>query len=91
MKIYHISEEPGCLYYATNDTEGRYFPCRDAIEIWDEAPQEFKTKAEAITALEKIIGRKQQLDENPDDALFEWAEENNIEYASFHEYEVIDD
>ena len=88
IKIFFISEESGCGYYYTNDTEGKYFPYRFEIVSDEGETHSFKTEEEARKYIESLIGRTLADDEDMDDALNECQGED--EWISYHEYELTD-
>lgn len=90
IKIYYIEEESGnCVYY-TNDAEGKYFTNLHVVEGEDFETLEFDTADEAKEYIEEIIGRKLGDDEDPDEALSEWADDKDT-YANYHVFQIVND
>ena len=48
LRFYYQAEECGCCYWDTNDFEGKYFPERYMLNIWDEDIQYFDTDEEVL-------------------------------------------
>lgn len=91
LKMWYMTEEPGMCYYATNDRDGEFFPYRYAIEYGEGFYDERQTYEEIARVAETIIGRKLGEGESISSALEDWAEDNDIDFANYHEYKIVDD
>ena len=93
-KIFYQVEECGCEVYATNDTDGEYFPDRYCLDSYDDGLEFFETIEEVASYLSGI-----KKDLKPDFAEIEQAiddymeEHNNDEkyWMSLHKFDVVDD
>ena len=94
LKYYFQSEETGCDFYITNDSEGLYYPERFHIDLC--TPEEryeyeyFRKEEEMFGWFKESLGIEvntieeiEALDEN-------WREENEDAYCHLHRYNIID-
>lgn len=91
FKIYFSSEECGCEYYITNDSEGRYFPERYYLDSGEE-PLYFETITEAADCVSELVG--EQTEANLDainKALEKYMAEKEDIWYSFHEFTIVKD
>lgn len=92
-KIYYQVEECGCDVYATNDKEGVYFPDRYVLDYYDGIDY-FRTLEDAAVYIGNIIEKKLKPDFTEiEEAIDEYMEEHEDEedWMSFHQFEVLDD
>ena len=93
-KIYYQVEECGNCVYATNDTDGDYFPDRYCLDSYD-GLEYFETLEEVAKYVGDII--KKDIPQNYADiesAIEDYMEEHDNDdehWMSFHKYEVLDD
>ena len=93
IKVYYREEEPGCDVYYTNDAERNYFPERYLLNNNDE-PLYFNTIKEAAEYVSGIVNKKVEAKMTAiEKALDEYEDvsENEDEYYSFHQIQVVDD
>jgi len=89
--IVYRAEEPGNIYYETNDVAGDYFPDRYILDFTD-GPEYFKTIEDAAGYVSRLTGKEVKTEEEIDAALEE-LEENELEenedvFYSFNKYKV---
>lgn len=93
-KVYYCVEESGNCVYATNDTDGEFFPDRYCLDSYD-GLEYFETIEEAA----KYIGATIEKEIPPsyadiESAIEEYMDEHDNDdehWMSFHAYEVLDD
>lgn len=91
MKVYYMVEEEDEEIFATNDDEGKYFPCRFAVHSsidGNDEFEDFKTEAEALQYVAKLLKCSSISLEEIED----WNEEHelNDDYISFREYKKVE-
>lgn len=91
LKVYFMTEEPGCEVYVTNDADWKYFPDKFYMEYCINGNIEseyFSNKTDALNCAAKLIGRE-SIDK---EELEKWNKENKDEgsYIYLHEFEIID-
>lgn len=93
-KIFYQVEESGNCVYATNDTDGVYFPERFCLDSYD-GLEYFETIKEAAKYIGEIIGKDLKPDfgeiENAIDDYMEEHDNSDESWMSFHKFEVLDD
>lgn len=93
-KVYYCVEECGNEIYATNDTDGLYFPDRYMLDYFD-GMEYFTTLEDAAEYIGNII--EEEVPPNYADiesAIEDYMDEHDNEdeyWMSFHQYEVLDD
>ena len=92
-KIFYQVEESGNCVYATNDTDGEYFPDRYCLDFYD-GLEYFETIEEAAKYIGEIIGKKLKPDikeiENAIDDYMEEHDNSDESWMSFHKFEVVE-
>lgn len=91
FSIWFMSEEGGCEYYITNDSEGRYFPERYYLDDSEGESMYFETLKEACKYVSDFTGKNVSTVEEIDNAIDEYCENHEDAYISFHEFSVVDD
>lgn len=91
MKVYYMVEEEDEEIFATNDEEGKYFPCRFAVHSsidGNDGFEDFKTEAEALQYVAKLLKCSSISLEEIED----WNEEHELDddYISFREYKKVE-
>ena len=93
-KIFYQVEECGNCVYATNDTDGEFFPDRYCLDSYD-GLEYFETIEEAAKYIEERIGKELKPDfaeiEKEIDDYMEEHDSSDESWMSFHRFEVIDD
>ena len=92
-KIYYQVEECGNDVYATNDSEGTYFPERYCLDHFDDI-EYFTTIEAASKYISNIIGKDLKPDFGEiETAIDDYLEEHEDEedWMSFHQFEVLYD
>ena len=91
IHIVYSAEEPGNIYYETNDVEVAYFPDRYILDFPD-GPEYFKTLDDAAGFVSRLTGKEVKTEEEIDTALEE-LEERELEagkdvFYCFNKYKV---
>ena len=92
-KVYYQVEESGNLVYATNDRDGKYYPERYLLDMYDD--NEYFCDLESVAKyVSGTIGKEvkpdvQAIETAIDEYMAEHPEEEN--WMSFHVFEVCDD
>lgn len=93
LRYYYQTEEPGMGIYATNDSEGKYFPDKFRVEVYtveNEYYSEYFTNREAMFEwLEEIFGQPVTSEADVERIMEQWMEKNEQAYCSMAEYEVV--
>ena len=92
-KIYYQVEESGNLVYATNDREGKYYPERYLLDMYDDN-EDFCDLESVAKYVSGTIGKEVKPDVEAietaiDEFMGDHPEEEN--WMSFHVFEVCDD
>ena len=91
ISIVYRAEEPGNIYYETNDVKGAYFPDRYILDFI-EGPEYFKTLDDAAGFVSRLTGKVVTTEEEIDVALEELEEkelgENEDVFYCFNKYKV---
>lgn len=93
LHYYYQAEEPGCVFYQTNDSEGTYFPDRYLVDLctaddkyYFEYFQDTKT---LFDWLGEIAGKPIQSMEDAETLGEEWEKENSDAYCYINEFTVV--
>ena len=80
--------------YATNDSEGKYFPDKYHVELntpEDEFYSEYFAELSAVFEwLEKISGKEVKSEKEVDELVEQWRKENDQAYCYMNEYKVVE-
>ena len=91
ISIVYSAEEPGNIYYVTNDKEGEYFPERYILDFTD-GLEYFKTLDDAAGFVSRLTGKEVKTEEEIDAALEELEEKEQREdedvFYCFNRYRV---
>ena len=91
IHIVYSAEEPGNIYYVTNDKKGDYFPERYILDFTD-GLEYFKTLDDAAGFVSRLKGKEVKTEEEIAAALDELEEkeleENKDVFYSFNKYKV---
>lgn len=94
LHYYYQTEEPGMAIYATNDSEGKYFPDKYHVELntpEDEFYSEYFAELSAVFEwLEKISGKEVKSEKEVDELVEQWRKENDQAYCYMNEYKVVE-
>lgn len=93
IKVYWIVEESGCVVYATNDKEGKYFPDRFYVDtcINGNYQADYLTKEEDVFKwLSKLTNGKVTTFEDVDTFNEEAEDRGDEDFISIHEYAVME-
>lgn len=89
--IVYRAEEPGNIYYETNDVAGGYFPDRYILDFPD-GPEYFKTLDDAAGYVSRLTGKEVKTEEEINAALEELEEkelgEDEDVFYCFNKYKV---
>lgn len=89
--IVYRAEEPGNIYYETNDVAGDYFPDRYILDFTD-GPEYFKTIEDAAGYISQLTGKEVKTEEEIYAALEEMEEKELVEnedvFYCFNKYKV---
>lgn len=91
MKVYYLTEEPGCCVYETNDHEGKYFPYTHIVEHCIDGNCEgeyFNSEEDALKYAAKLLKR----DEVTYDEVDAWNlyHEDEGHYININEFQFVD-
>lgn len=91
VKVYFMTEEPGCEVYVTNDADWKYFPDRFYIESCINGNIEsdyFSNESDAWNHVSNLLG----VDTVDKEVLKEWNEKHHPQgdYVYLHEFEIVD-
>lgn len=94
IHIVYSAEEPGNIYYVTNDIEGDYFPERYILDFTD-GLEYFNTLESAAEYVKNLTGIDVMSEEDIESALNEQEakdmEKNEDAFYSFHKFTVIEE
>lgn len=94
LHYYYQTEEPGMAIYATNDSEGKYFPDKYHVELntpEDEFYSEYFAELSAVFEwLEKISGKEVKSEKEVDELVEQWRKENDQAYCYMNEYKIVE-
>jgi hypothetical protein len=57
ITYYFYAEETGVCYYATNDSEGKYFPERFVVEQFEEGTEYFENETDMFSYIASVTGK----------------------------------
>ena len=93
-KVYYQVEECGKEIYATNDSEGLYFPDRYMLDYFD-GMEHFTTLEDAAEYIGNIIEKEvPPVYADIESAIEDYMDEHDNDdehWMSFHQYDVLDD
>lgn len=89
IKFYYSAEESGMCYYATNDVEGKFFPNRFQVEESDGETEYYETIESVLADISIRLGMQISTKEEMCAALKIYNEENENEWISVNEFQVI--
>lgn len=94
LYYYYQAEEPGCVVYQTNDSEGIYFPDRYLVDLCtadDKYYVEYFQDTETLLEwLGEIAGKPIQSIKDAKTLGEEWEQENSDAYCYINEFTVVD-
>ena len=94
IHIVYSAEEPGNIYYVTNDKEGDYFPERYILDFTD-GLEYFNSLESAAEYVKNLTGKDVQTEEDITSALDELEEKelvvNEDAFYSFNKFTVIEE
>lgn len=90
IKVYYSMEEEGCEVYATNDSEGKYFPYRYVLDSCIDGKDEYEVFP-TLKDLLKYIGSCLKWEEVSLEKVKEWNESHELDddYIAIHEYQIV--
>ena len=94
LHYYYQAEEPGCVIYETNDSEGTYFPDKYIVDLCtadNEYYCEYFTDLKSMFEwLGEIAGKPIQSEQEAEALVEEWEKKNSDSYCSINEFIVAD-
>lgn len=90
IKVYWVVEEAGSDVFATNDTEGKYFPERYYVDIWTDETDGIEYFSDNESALKYVSNMtKGAVNSIEDIDKFNDEHSGEDQYIIFRKYEVI--
>jgi hypothetical protein len=89
VTYYFYTEESGNCYYATNDTEGKYFPERFIVDRFDEDTEYFEDEAGLFAYIASVTGKAITGREEMDAAIEAYNAENEGNMINMNEISLL--
>ena len=90
IQYFWVAEECACEYYATNDTEGKYYPDRFIIEQGDSEREYYVTEQAALDDVANIIGKPANDWSQAEALVVEYNKLNEDNTVGMHRISVVE-